>query len=155
MRVLIYTAIFEKNMRNSALNYLIPDWSTAFLQMVETCAGRVAAAAAASAAGRTDGQTSDRCCTPTLAAQATLLRFTLDLLHNLLYSKFTARRTANRAPVQQVRDVRTRGMSRLTSTSQYDTIRRYDIRDASLTRCKSDISHLNLPRGTKTLFKKW
>jgi len=141
-------------MRNSALNCLIPDWSTAFLQMVETCAGRVAAAAA-SAAGRTDGKTSDRCCTPTLEAQATLLRFTLDLLHNLLYSKFTARCIANRAPVQQVRDVRTRGMSRLTSTSQYDTIRRYDIRDASLTRCKSDIGHLNLPHGTKTLFKKW
>jgi len=32
-------------------------------------------------------------------------------------------------------------------------MRRYDIRDASLTRCKSDISHLNLPRGTKTLLK--
>ena len=29
LRVLIYTAIFEKNMRNSTLNYLIPDWSTA------------------------------------------------------------------------------------------------------------------------------
>ena len=27
--VLVYTAIFEKNMRNSAVNYLIPDWSTA------------------------------------------------------------------------------------------------------------------------------
>jgi len=27
--VLVYTAIFEKNMRNSTLNYLIPDWSTA------------------------------------------------------------------------------------------------------------------------------
>jgi len=25
----VYTAIFEKNMRNSTLNYLIPDWSTA------------------------------------------------------------------------------------------------------------------------------
>jgi len=29
LRVLLYTAIFEKNMRNSTLNYLIPDWSTA------------------------------------------------------------------------------------------------------------------------------
>jgi len=46
-------------MRNSALNYLIPDWSTAFLQMVETCAGRVAAVAAASAAGRTDRRQTD------------------------------------------------------------------------------------------------
>jgi len=27
--VLVYMAIFEKNMRNSTLNYLIPDWSTA------------------------------------------------------------------------------------------------------------------------------
>jgi len=27
--VLLYTAIFAKNMRNSTLNYLIPDWSTA------------------------------------------------------------------------------------------------------------------------------
>ena len=29
LRERIYTAIFEKNMINSALNYLIPDWSTA------------------------------------------------------------------------------------------------------------------------------
>jgi len=28
-RVLVYTAIFEKNMRNSTVNYLIPDWLTA------------------------------------------------------------------------------------------------------------------------------
>jgi len=27
--VLVYTAIFEKNMRNSTVNYLIPDWLTA------------------------------------------------------------------------------------------------------------------------------
>ena len=27
--VLLYTAIFEKNMRNSTVNYLIPDWLTA------------------------------------------------------------------------------------------------------------------------------
>ena len=27
--VLLYTAIFAKNMTNSTLNYLIPDWSTA------------------------------------------------------------------------------------------------------------------------------
>jgi len=26
---LVYTAIFEKNMRNSTVNYLIPDWLTA------------------------------------------------------------------------------------------------------------------------------
>ena len=25
----VYTAIFEKNMRNSTVNYLIPDWLTA------------------------------------------------------------------------------------------------------------------------------
>ena len=29
MVVLVYTAIFEKNMRNSTVNYLIPDWLTA------------------------------------------------------------------------------------------------------------------------------
>jgi len=27
--LLVYTAIFEKNMRNSTVNYLIPDWLTA------------------------------------------------------------------------------------------------------------------------------
>jgi len=27
--VLLYTAIFAKNMRNSTVNYLIPDWLTA------------------------------------------------------------------------------------------------------------------------------
>ena len=26
--LLVYTAIFEKNMRNSTVNYLIPDWLT-------------------------------------------------------------------------------------------------------------------------------
>ena len=29
LTVLRYTAIFEKNMINSTLNYLTPDWSTA------------------------------------------------------------------------------------------------------------------------------
>ena len=29
LSVLVYTAIFEKNMRNSTVNYLIPDWLTA------------------------------------------------------------------------------------------------------------------------------